>query len=138
MHDPSKLESYLDESDYRYIQSQIPIKKIWTPKSIPGSKEIPAYWLRRQPNKHNIRNVGYLGVSKYGGSTGIKYEEVTMVTHQNDNDWMGFIEEKSEGLIEKRALLLQEAVESYVYAVLGAQARTRFKVVGAGAKSTQT
>ena len=136
MHDPSKLESYLGESEYRYIQKQIPIKKIWTQKSIPGSKEIPSHWLKRQPNKHNIRNIGYLGFAKYGGSTGIKYEEVTMIMHKSDNDWMSFIQEKSEGFTEKVALLLQEAVESYVYSVLGAQARTCFKIVGAGAKNT--
>ena len=38
--------------------------------------------------------------------------------------WMGFVQEKSNGFTKKGALLLQEAVESHVYAVLGAQART--------------
>ena len=42
------------------------------------------------------------------------------------------------GKCPRKALLLQEAVESYVYSVLGSQARTRFKIVGAGAKSLQT
>ena len=51
---------------------------------------------------------------------------------------MSFVQKKSKGFTNKGALLLQEAVESYVYSVLGAQARTRFKIVGAGAKSSQT
>ena len=34
--------------------------------------------------------------------------------------------------------LLQQSVESYVYAVLGAQASLRFSIVGEGAKSLQT
>ena len=42
------------------------------------------------------------------------------------------------GFTSTRQLLLQEAVESYVYAVLGSQAWTRFKIVAAGAKSLQT
>ena len=33
---------------------------------------------------------------------------------------------------------MQKAVEAYVYCVLGAQANTRWKIVGAGAKSLQT
>ena len=35
-------------------------------------------------------------------------------------------------------LLLREAVESHAYSILAAQARTRFKIVGAGAKSLET
>ena len=34
--------------------------------------------------------------------------------------------------------LLQQSIESYVYAVLGAQAKTRWPIVGEGAKSLQT
>ncbi len=34
--------------------------------------------------------------------------------------------------------LLQQSIESYVYAVLGAQAKTRWSIVGEGAKSLQT
>ena len=51
---------------------------------------------------------------------------------------MSFLQKKSNGFTRTGQLLLQEAVESYVYAVLGSQARTRFKIVGAGAKSLQT
>ena len=35
-------------------------------------------------------------------------------------------------------MLLQSAIESYVYSVLGAQAQTRWPIVGQGAKSLQT
>ena len=52
---------------------------------------------------------------------------------------MSFVQEKSSnGFTKTGQLLLQEAVKSYIYSVLGSQARTRFKIVGAGAKSLQT
>ena len=73
-----------------------------------------------------------------GGSRGIKYQYRTRVENRFDADWMSFIQEKSEGFTKTGQLLLQEAVESYVYAVLGLQARTRFEIVGAGATSLQT
>ena len=72
-----------------------------------------------------------------GGSRGIKYQYRTRVENRSDDDWMSFIQEKSEGFTKTGQLLLQEAVESYVYAVLGSQARTRFEIVGTGAKSLQ-
>ena len=59
--------------------------------------------------------------------------------NRSDSDWMSFVQEKSSnGFTKMGQLLLQEAVKSYVYSVLGLQARTRFKIVGAGAKSLQT
>ena len=51
---------------------------------------------------------------------------------------MSFIQDASEGFTQTGQLLLQEAIESYVYSVLGSQARTRSKIVGAGARSLQT
>jgi hypothetical protein len=42
------------------------------------------------------------------------------------------------GLTQIGQKLFQESVESYVYSVLGAQAQTRWSIVGAGAKSSQS
>ena len=44
---------------------------------------------------------------------------------------MSFIQDESEGFTQTGQLLLQEAIESYVYSILGSQARTRSKIVGA-------
>ena len=52
------------------------------------------------------------------------HEQVSKNTNQSDEDWKKFIRKKSDGLTKTGQLLLQKAVESYVYAVLGAQART--------------
>ena len=69
---------------------------------------------------------------------GIKYQEVTNVTNQNKNDWQKFAQSKSMGITQKGQLLLPKAIESYVYAVLGAQIKTRWVIVGDGARSLQT
>ena len=51
---------------------------------------------------------------------------------------MKFIKDDSDGLTKTGQILLQSAIESYVYCVLGAQAQTRWYIVGQGAKSLQT
>ena len=113
---------------------------MWEQRYIYGSKEIPLYWYRRQPatERAQIKEVGYTAIDKVGGSRGIKYLDRTKIENRSENDWMSFLQKKSNGFTRTGQLLLQEAVESYVYAVLGSQARTRFKIVGAGAKSLQT
>ncbi len=49
-----------------------------------------------------------------------------------------FIATTTDGLTKIGQKLLQQSIESYVYTVLGAQAKTRWSIVGEGAKSLQT
>ena len=72
------------------------------------------------------------------GVLGIDYEEVSKIVNDSDTDWMWFIKDGSDGLTKTGQVLLQSAIESYVYSVLGAQAQTRWPIVGQGAKSLQT
>ena len=139
-HDPTRLDQWLGPEDYEKIQSLIPTRGIWEQRYVYGSKEIPVYWYRRQPaaERAKIKAAGYLAIDKYGGSRAIKYLYRTKVENKSDVDWMSFIQDESEGFTRRGQLLLQEAIESYVYAVLGSQARTRSKIVGAGARSSQT
>ena len=69
---------------------------------------------------------------------GIEYEEVSRIVNDSDTYWMRFIKDDSDGLTKTGQVLLQSAIESYVYCVLGAQAQTRWAIVGQGAKSLQT
>ena len=95
-------------------------------------------WLKTQPNRANIGNAKIYG-SKYGGAIGIMYEEVDSVLPADEtNDWKKFFITGSNGIRKTGQLLLQKAVESYVYCILSAQANTRWKIVGEGAKSLQT
>ena len=138
-HDLSRLDQHLTSEDVKAIRNMAPTKKVWVTKRLYGYKGYhPSHWLREQPNKANIKNVGYIGKSKYGGVLGIMWEEVSSVIPRDPKDWMSFIQDTSTGFTPKGQLSLQEAVQSYVYAVLGAQARTRFRIIGLGAKSLQT
>lgn len=51
---------------------------------------------------------------------------------------MCFIKSDSNGLTKTGQKLFQNAIESYVYCVLGAQAQTRWPIIIRGAKSLQT
>ena len=53
-------------------------------------------------------------------------------------DYRSFIAYESAGLTEIGQKLFQESLESFNYSVLGAEARTRWSIVGKGAKSSQT
>ena len=53
-------------------------------------------------------------------------------------DYRSFISFHSDGLTEVGQKLFQESLESFNYCVLGAEARTRWSIVGKGAKSSQT
>ena len=53
-------------------------------------------------------------------------------------DYKSLIAQSTTGLTKIGQKLFQQSIESYVYAVLGAQAKTRWPIVGKGAKSLQT
>ena len=131
------MSKYLTSENLGFIKRELPVKKIWKKKYHYGKETISA-WLRTQPNRANIRNAKNYG-SKYGGAIGIMYEEVDSVIPADPaNDWKKFFLIDSNGIRKTGQLLSQKAIESYVYCVLSAQANTRWKIVGEGAKSLQT
>ena len=70
---------------------------------------------------------------------GISYMKRGAQTIKSLNDYKLFIATKSNGLTKTGQLLFQQqSVESYVYCVLGAQANTRWSIVGKCAMSIQT
>ena len=134
---PEKLTKFLTSENLDFIKKNLPVKKIWKKKYHYGKETISA-WLRTQPNRANIRNAKNYG-SKYGGAIGIVYEEVDEVLPMDPaNDWKKFFLTDSNGIEKTGQLLLQKAVEAYVYCILSAQAGTRWRIVGEGAKSLQT
>ena len=137
LHDPSKLKKYITTGELSLIQKHIPIKKIWKQKYKQTKEIVSLFLAKKRKERKEVRNVTYYGMG-IGGVIGIKYEEVTKVTNLSDDNWIRYIPQKSNGLTSYGLLFLQNAVESYVYAVLGAQARTKWPIVGQGAKSLQT
>ena len=135
--DPQKMSPYITNDMKEIIQKNIPSKKIWVKKFERTRADIN-YWHSHHANKHNIRNYKYRMTANNTGVIGIEYEEVSRVVNDSDTDCMKFIKDDSDGLTKTGQVSLQSAIKSYVYCVLGAQAQTRWSIVGQGAKSLQT
>ena len=54
------------------------------------------------------------------------------------NDYLSFIADKGNGFTKLGVELLQESIESFVYAMLGSQANTRWSIKGDSPKALQT
>ena len=121
---PEKMSPYITNDIKKIIQKNIPHKRIWVHK-FECSRADLNYWHSHHANKHNIRNYKYRMSANNTGVLGIEYEEVSKVVNDSDNDWMKFIKDDSDGLTKTGQVLLQSAIESYVYCILGAQAQTR-------------
>ena len=119
------------------IRANLQTRTTWINKFV-RTRENISLWYQQHPNKHNIRNYKYIMSKNHTDVLGIDYQEVFKVENNSDTDWMCFIKEDSDGLTKTGQKLFQLAVESYVYAVLGAQAQTRWSIVSQGAKSLQT
>lgn len=136
--DPRKMSRPCITNELKeLIKTNLPVKSIWTEKFVHTQSDIN-YWYTHHPNKHNIRNYKYRMSKNNTGVLGIEYQEVTKTVNDSDTDWMCFIKDGSDGLTKTGQMLLQLALESYVYAVLGSQAQTRWTIVNQGAKSLQT
>ena len=113
-----------------------PTTDVWTDAFAQGHEEINT-WLSKQKDKSKIRNYKY-SENDRGEVTGISYQKITGQTPNDVTDYEKFIATKTDGLTKIGQRLLQQSIESYVYAVLGAQVKTRWSIVGEGAKSLQT
>ena len=133
--DPSKLERYITRLP-SVLQEHKPTTDMWTDEFDQGREEINT-WLSERPKEEKIRNYRYSKNSR-GYVTGIIYQKVTGQSPNDVNDYKMFIATLTNGLTNIGHKLLHQSVESYVYAVLGAQAKTRWPIVGEGAKSLQT
>ncbi len=132
---PSKLERYVSSLP-NPVKKHKPTNDVWTKAYHQGSEELLT-WLSEQKDRHKLRNYRYSKNSR-GFVTGITYEKIIGQSPKDVNDYKMFIATTTDGLTKIGQKLLQQSVESYVYAVLGSQASLRFPIVGEGAKSLQT
>ncbi len=135
LRDPNKLDRYISKVPDS-VKKHKPTNDVWTKAYHQGSEELLT-WLSDQKDRHKLRNYRYSKNAK-GVVTGIAYEKITGQSPKSVDDYKMFVATKTDGLTELGQKLLQQSVESYVYAVLGAQASLRFPIVGEGAKSLQT
>ena len=135
LRDPNKLDRYISKVPDS-VKKHKPTNDVWTKAYHQGSEELLT-WLSDQKDRHKLRNYRYSKNAK-GVVTGIAYEKITGQSPKSVDDYKMFVATKTDGLTKLGQKLLQQSAESYVYAVLGAQASLRFPIVGEGAKSLQT
>ncbi len=82
-----------------------------------------------------IKHIKVLSVGKDRDGN-LEYYKGTV--NYSTTDYKSLIAQSTTGLTKIGQKLFQQSIESYVYAVLGAQAKTRWPIVGEGAKSLQT
>ena len=131
LENPRKMDSYITGEMKELVKANLQTKTLWKRKFVRTRKNI-SLWYQQHPNRRNIRNYRY--VMNNTGVLGIEYEEVDHVSNESDDDWTTLIKKDSDELTKTGQKLFQLAAESYVYSVLGAQAQTRWPIVGQGAK----
>ena len=133
--DPTLLNKYISRVP-SVVKSRKPTRDVWSEAYYQGRENLNT-WLSEQTDLKKIRNYR-VSTNDRGNQTGIRYEKVTGQEPKDVADYKQFVAESTDGLTKIGQKLVQESVESYVYAVLGSQARTRWKIVGDGANSLQT
>ena len=131
-----KMSKYVTKDIQALVTKHRPYKTIWKDAYDQGRMEIGT-WYSEVRDKSKVRNFRY-SLNARKNVTGIKYQKAVGRTIVGLDDYKKFIATKSVGLTKIGQKLLQQSVESYVYAVLGAQAKTRWSIVNSGAKSSQT
>ena len=133
---PNKMSKYITQEMKKLITDNKPEVFKWT-REFHSGKEQLGYWISKQP-RGSIRNAKVVMGNGNSGQLGISYMKKGAQTIKSLEDYKIFIATKSDGLTKTGRLLFQQSVESYVYCVLGAQANTRWSIVGRGALSLQT
>ena len=147
IHDPELLKPYLNKLGE--VKGHIPQKTVWVSKSDKyrvtydyGTAYEKGSWIEKQKSagKH-VRNVSAHQVMSVNGfltHIKINYEEMISTKLSSKSDYKRFLADETTGFTKTGQLLLNESIEAFNYAVLGAQARTRWPIVGEMAKSSQT
>ena len=135
---PKKLERYLSLVP-NSVKKHKPTHVGWVDAYDQGREEINT-WLLEKQKEGELRKIRKWRYSKnsHGYVTGIKYQKVGGHFPNSVDDYKMFIATTTNGLTKIGQKLFQQSIESCVYSILGAQAKTRWSIVGEGAKSLQT
>ena len=132
LRDPSKLERYMSHI-IPFVRRHTPYVNIWEDAFYKTDMTLNEWYEWAKNRDPKVRNYSY--DKKRGG---VKYKKLSGTRNGNANDYRRFIAHETSGLTKIGQKLFQRSVQSYVYAILGAQAKTRWSIVGEGAKSLQT
>jgi hypothetical protein len=135
------IASYLSGVSMDHVQENSSIPKIITP--------IMRYHLYYTTRKLTVSksNIDKLGVNLDVVKKHIPFLQTYLLDGDvitvsaeplSKNDYLSFIADKSNGFTKLGVELLQESIESFVYAILGSQANTRWSIEGDSPKALQT
>ncbi len=135
---PKKLERYLSLVP-NSVKKHKPTHVGWVDAYDQGREDINT-WLLEKQKEGELRKIRKWSYSKnsHGYVTGIKYQKVGGHFPNSVDDYKMFIATTTNGLTKIGQKLFQQSIESCVYSILGAQAKTRWSIVEEGAKSSQT
>ena len=133
---PSKMSKYITREMETIVLNNKPIVYKWT-KEFHSGREQLGYWISKQP-RVTVKDARVVMSSNNTGQLGISYMKRGAQTIRSLEDYKLFVASKSNGMTRTGQLLFQQSVESFIYCVLGAQANTRWSIVGRGAMSLQT
>ena len=122
---PKKLERYFSLVP-NSVKKHKPTHVGWVDAYDQGREEINT-WLLEKQKEGELRKIRKWRYSKdsHGYVTGIKYQKVGGQFPNSINDYKMFIATTTNGLTKIGQKLFQQSIESCVYAILGAQAKTR-------------
>ncbi len=129
---PSKLDRYMSHI-IPFVRKHTPYVNIWKDAFYKTDMTLNEWYEWAKNRDPKVRNYSY---DKERG--GVVYQKLDGTRNGRANDYKRFIAFETSGLTKIGQKLFQQSIQSYVYAVLGAQAKTRWAIVGAGAKSLQT
>ena len=133
---PSKMSKYITREMETIVLNNKPVVYKWTKEFHQGREQL-GYWLSKQP-RGTVKDARAVMSSGGYGQIQISYMKRGAQTIRSLEDYELFVASESNGLTKTGQLLFQQSIESFIYCVLGAQASTRWSIVGRGAMSLQT
>ena len=133
---PRKMSKYITQEIEKIVLNNKPAVYKWTKEFHLGREQLGC-WISKRP-RGTVRDAKVVMSRNNTGQIGISYMKRGAQTIKGLDDYKLFIASQSNGLTKIGQLLFQESIESFVYCLLGAQADTRWPIVGRGAMSLQT
>ena len=116
LRDPSKLERYMSHI-IPFVRRHTPYVEIWEDSFYKTDMTLNEWYEWAKNRDPKVRNYSY--DKKRGG---VKYQKLSGTRNGHGNDYRRFIAHETSGLTKIGQKLFQRSVQSYVYAILGAQA----------------
>mgnify|MGYP002804464758 CR=1 FL=1 len=80
------MTTFLTQDDINIIRKSIPTRKVSTNKTKRTKETISSFLSEKRAEGKEVRRARFYGFGVWG-VTGIRYQEVTKIVNQSDDDW---------------------------------------------------